>query len=150
MKANAAKKSNLASDLVAGVVGGVANIPDGLASAILAGANPAYGLYAVMIGTPVGALLSSSIFMTIVNTSALSITTGTILAGVEARLLSSSAVYPDPAHWGRHAVGRPAAPGAPDSIHLPFRDDRFSHRHFCTGSTLPTERLYRLRQLLQQ
>ena len=84
MKVNPAKKSNLASDLVAGLVGGVANIPDSLASAILAGANPAYGLYAVMIGTPVGALLSSSIFMTIVNTSALSITTGTILAGVEA------------------------------------------------------------------
>jgi sulfate permease, SulP family len=84
MKANPAKKSNLASDLVAGVVGGVANIPDGLASAILAGANPAYGLYAVMIGTPVGALLSSSVFMTIVNTSALSITTGAALAGFDA------------------------------------------------------------------
>ncbi len=84
MKANPAKKSNLASDLVAGVVGGVANIPDGLASAILAGANPAYGLYAVMIGTPVGALFSSSVFMAIVNTSALSITTGSALAGIEA------------------------------------------------------------------
>ena len=77
-------KSAITSDLVAGLVGGVANIPDGLASAILAGANPAYGLYAVMIGTPVGALFSSSVFMTIVNTSALAITTGTILAGVEA------------------------------------------------------------------
>jgi len=78
------QRSNIASDLVAGVVGGVANIPDGLASAILAGANPAYGLYAVMIGTPVGALLSSSVFMTIVNTSALSITAGTVLAGFDA------------------------------------------------------------------
>ncbi len=77
-------KSAITSDLVAGLVGGVANIPDSLASAILAGANPAYGLYAVMIGTPVGALFSSSVFMTIVNTSALSITTGTALAGFDA------------------------------------------------------------------
>jgi sulfate permease, SulP family len=84
MKANPSKKSNLAADVVAGIVGGVANIPDALASAILAGANPAYGLYAVMIGTPVGALLSSSVFMTITNTSALSITAGTALAGFDA------------------------------------------------------------------
>jgi len=84
MKANPSQKSNLVADLVAGVVGGVANIPDALASAILAGANPAYGLYAVMIGTPVGALLSSSVFMTITNTSALSITAGTALAGFDA------------------------------------------------------------------
>ena len=77
------KKSAITSDLVAGVVGGVANIPDALASAILAGANPAYGLYAIMIGTPIGALLSSSVFITICTTSALSITTGTALAGFD-------------------------------------------------------------------
>ena len=43
-------------DLIAGVTTGVANIPDAMATAILAGANPVQGLYAIMIGTPLGAI----------------------------------------------------------------------------------------------
>jgi len=78
------KKSSLVPDLIAGLISGIGNIPDAMASAILAGVNPVSGLYAVMIGTPVGALLSSSVFITICNTSALAITTGTILAGYDA------------------------------------------------------------------
>ncbi len=76
----ASRSGNLVSDLVAGLTTGVANIPDAMASSILAGANPVQGLYAIMIGTPLGALFGSSAFMNIATTSALSITTGMALA----------------------------------------------------------------------
>jgi MFS superfamily sulfate permease-like transporter len=49
------------ADLVAGLTTGVADIPDANASGVLAGVNPAQGLYAIMDGTPVGALFSRSI-----------------------------------------------------------------------------------------
>jgi sulfate permease, SulP family len=61
MTASPAKsRGNLVADLTAGVTTGVANIPDALASAVLAGANPVQGLYSLMIGTPLGAILFSS------------------------------------------------------------------------------------------
>ena len=79
---NAAKKrGNLVPDLIAGLTTGVANIPDAMASAVLAGANPVQGLYAIMIGTPLGALFGSSAFMNVATTSALAITAGSALAG---------------------------------------------------------------------
>ncbi len=74
-------RGNLVPDLIAGLTTGVANIPDAMASAILAGVNPLQGLYAVMIGTPLGALFSSSAFMNIAATSALAITAGSAVAG---------------------------------------------------------------------
>ena len=74
-------RGNLVPDLIAGLTTGVANIPDAMASAILAGINPLQGLYAVMIGTPLGALFSSSAFMNVAATSALAITAGSAVAG---------------------------------------------------------------------
>ena len=38
-------------------------IPDAIASVILAGVNPTHGFYALMVGTPVGSLFTSSQFM---------------------------------------------------------------------------------------
>ena len=64
-------RGNLVGDLIAGLTTGVANIPDAMASAILAGANPVQGLYAIMIGTPLGAIFGSSAFMNVAATSAL-------------------------------------------------------------------------------
>ena len=49
-------RGNLVGDVIAGLTTGVANIPDPMAAAILAGANPVQGLYAIMIGTPLGAI----------------------------------------------------------------------------------------------
>ena len=40
-------------------------VPVGIASAILAGLNPIHGLYALMIGTPIAAMLVSSHFMVV-------------------------------------------------------------------------------------
>jgi SulP family sulfate permease len=60
-------------DLVAGVVLGVESIPDGLASGLLAGVNPVFGLYGYLFGTVGGALATSSAFMAVQATGAMSV-----------------------------------------------------------------------------
>ncbi len=81
MTTNAAKtRGKLTPDLIAGVTTGVANIPDAMATAILAGANPVQGLYAIMIGTPLGAIFGSFAFMNVSATNAMAITAGSALA----------------------------------------------------------------------
>jgi SulP family sulfate permease len=69
----------LKADLSAGLTTALVAIPDGIASAILAGLNPIHGLYALMIGTPIAALLASSHFMYVANTGALAVATGSAL-----------------------------------------------------------------------
>ncbi|MEA3440533.1 MAG: SulP family inorganic anion transporter [Chloroflexota bacterium] len=54
------KPKNMVSDLVAGLTNAVVNIPDSIAAAVLAGVNPTYAFNAIMVGTPVGALFTSS------------------------------------------------------------------------------------------
>ena len=72
--------SHWTADLIAGLTAGIANIPDAMASAILAGTNPVYGLYGLMTGTPVGALLTSSQFLAVAVTSAMALIVGSTLA----------------------------------------------------------------------
>jgi SulP family sulfate permease len=74
-------RGNLVPDIIAGLTTGVANIPDAMASGVLAGVNPVQGLYAIMVGTPLGAIFGSSAYMNIATTSALAITAGSALAG---------------------------------------------------------------------
>jgi SulP family sulfate permease len=50
---------------------GVQSVPDGLATGLLAGVNPLSGLYAYMVGTFTGALVTSSSFMAIQGTGAM-------------------------------------------------------------------------------
>lgn len=69
----------LKADLSAGLTTALVAIPDGIASAILAGLNPIHGLYALMIGTPIAAMLASSHFMYVSNTGALAVATGSAL-----------------------------------------------------------------------
>lgn len=69
----------LKADLSAGLTTALVAIPDGIASAILAGLNPVHGLYALMIGTPIAAMLASSHFMYVANTGALAVATGSAL-----------------------------------------------------------------------
>jgi len=73
------------SDLQAGLTLGVESIPDGMASAVLAGINPMFGLHAAMVGITVGALRSSSVFMTITTTSAMTVAVGAALGGAADR-----------------------------------------------------------------
>jgi sulfate permease, SulP family len=95
--APAKSRGNLVGDIIAGLTTGVANIPDAMASSILAFANPVQGLYAIMIGTPLGALFGSSAFMNVSATSALAITAGAALSAYtdpdqHARAISTLAV----------------------------------------------------------
>jgi SulP family sulfate permease len=65
------KRATLRRDAVAGLVLGVQSVPDGLATGLLAGVNPLAGLYAYMVGTITGALVTSSSFMAIQGTGAM-------------------------------------------------------------------------------
>jgi SulP family sulfate permease len=71
-------RGTIRPDMVSGVVLGVESVPDALASGVLAGINPLYALYAVMLATPVGAFFASSVFMSVQTTSAMSL----VVAGV--------------------------------------------------------------------
>ena len=54
-----AGRRNFGADLTAGITVALVSIPDAMATAILAGVNPLNGLYALMVGTPIAALLAS-------------------------------------------------------------------------------------------
>jgi SulP family sulfate permease len=71
---------NVRSDAVAGVVLGVESVPDALASGVLAGVNPLYALYAVMMGTPVGAIFSGSVYLSVQTTSAMALVVASVPA----------------------------------------------------------------------
>lgn len=64
------------NDLLAGLTSGIAQIPDAMASGVLARLSPIQGLYAVIAGTPVAALAAGSVLMAVVPTGALSVATG--------------------------------------------------------------------------
>ncbi|MFC2031292.1 SulP family inorganic anion transporter, partial [Chloroflexota bacterium] len=81
MKGLTLNRETAGADLVAGLVDAVTSIPDALGSAVLAGLNPIHGLYAIMIGTPVGALTTGSVFMNVSITSAMALAVGEALAG---------------------------------------------------------------------
>lgn len=68
----------LADDLKAGLVLGIESVPDGLATGFLAFVNPVYGLYGYMMGTFAGAFFTSSVFMTIQATGAMSLVVGSV------------------------------------------------------------------------
>jgi SulP family sulfate permease len=67
------RKKTLRHDAVSGLVLGVESVPDGLASGLLAGVNPVYGLYGYLFGTFSGALATSSHFMAVQATGAMAI-----------------------------------------------------------------------------
>ncbi len=73
-------KKHLTSDLLAGLTFAVANIPTAMAHAILATVNPVLGINTLMIAVPIGAIFTSSVYMNISTTSALSVAVGSSLA----------------------------------------------------------------------
>ena len=60
-------------DAVAGLVLGVESVPDGLAAGLLAGLNPVSGLYAYLFGMVGAAFFTSSSFMAVQATGAMSL-----------------------------------------------------------------------------
>jgi SulP family sulfate permease len=69
-------KTTITADVIAGLTASIPSIPDAMASGVLAGVNPIYGLYGLMVGTPIAALFTGSAFMSVVTTSAMAITIG--------------------------------------------------------------------------
>lgn len=69
-------KNTLWKDGVAGLINAVVSIPDGLASAALAGVNPVYGLYTSIAGPVVGSSLVNAQLMQISTTSASALAAG--------------------------------------------------------------------------
>jgi SulP family sulfate permease len=67
------RRETAKDDAMAGLVLGVESIPDGLASGLLAGVNPVAGLYGYLYGMIGGALFTSTAFMTVQSTGAMSI-----------------------------------------------------------------------------
>ena len=56
-------RRTMREELGAGLVLGLESVPDGLAARLLAGLNPVAGLYGYLVGTAVGTLATSSVFM---------------------------------------------------------------------------------------
>ena len=70
----------LRRDGVAGLINAVVSVPDGLASAALAGVNPIYGLYTSIAGPIAGGALQSAQLMQISTTSASALAAGQAVA----------------------------------------------------------------------
>ncbi len=68
------------SDIVAGLINAVVSVPDGLASAALAGVNPVHGLYTSIAAPIGGSLLVSTQLMQIATTSASALAAGQAIA----------------------------------------------------------------------
>ena len=80
MQALRPERANLKADVVAGLTFAVVNVPQAMAHALLAMVNPVLGIYTLMVAVPIGALFTSSVFMNVSTTSALSVATGAGLA----------------------------------------------------------------------
>lgn len=73
------KRPKFPKDLIAGLIGAVAIIPDGMASAVMAKLNPVNGIYSAVAGLAIGAWSTNSVYMSVATTSALALATGSII-----------------------------------------------------------------------
>lgn len=78
------QRHNWAADLTAGLTFAVVNVPQAMAHALLAAVNPILGIYTLMVAVSIGALFTSSVYMNVSTTSALSV------AGVQGLRLSQA------------------------------------------------------------
>jgi SulP family sulfate permease len=83
---------NLPADIGASITMALVAVPDAIASAILAGVNPTYGFNALIVGTPIGSLFTSSQFMNIGSTAAMMLAVGGVMANFSAENILSALV----------------------------------------------------------
>ena len=76
-------RQDLRADALAGLTGAVASVPDGMASSVLAGVNPIYGLHASMAAPWAGGLATSTRLMVITTTGAAALAAGSALEDVD-------------------------------------------------------------------
>lgn len=77
------RRRHLRKDIVAGLPGAISSVPDGMAASVLAGVNPAHGLYASFVGPVAGGIMSSTRLMVVTTTSAAALAAGSVLATYE-------------------------------------------------------------------
>jgi SulP family sulfate permease len=87
-----AGRSGLVANLTAGFTTALVTIPDAMATAILAGVSPINGLYSLMVGMPIAALLASSQFMVVATTGAIGVTVNSVLHDVTPDKIMSALV----------------------------------------------------------
>ena len=73
------RRADLKADALAGLPGAISSVPDGMATAVLVGVNPAYGLYASFAGKIGGGLTTSTTMMVVTTTTAASLAAGSAL-----------------------------------------------------------------------
>jgi len=73
------ERRNLTADLIAGLTFAIVNVPQAMAHALLAFVNPMLGVYTLMVAVPVGALFTSSVYMNVSTTAAISVAVGAVL-----------------------------------------------------------------------
>lgn len=73
----------LKDEAISGLPGAIGSVPDGMASAVLAGVSPVFGLYASAAGPIAGGLTSSTRLMVITTTTAAALAAGSALTGVD-------------------------------------------------------------------
>jgi branched-chain amino acid transport system permease protein len=69
--------------MVAGLPGAIASVPDGMASAVLAGVNPVHGLYASFAGPVAGGMTASTKLMVITTTTASALAAGSAVKHID-------------------------------------------------------------------
>ena len=73
------ERGNLIADLIAGLTFAVVSVPQAMAHALLALVNPLLGIYTLVVAVPIGAIFSSSVYMNVSTTAALSVAVGAVL-----------------------------------------------------------------------
>jgi SulP family sulfate permease len=73
------ERSNFKADIIAGLTFAIVNVPQAMGHAVLAAVNPVLGIYTLMVAVPVGAIFTSSVFMNVSTTGALSVAAGAVL-----------------------------------------------------------------------
>lgn len=77
-------RASFRRDAIAGLNTAIANVPDGMANAVIVGVNPIYGLYATTVGPFVGGIFASTRLIIITTTAAASLTAGQSITRVPA------------------------------------------------------------------
>lgn len=86
------QRRHLRSDLLAGLPGAISSVPDGMAASVLAGVNPAHGLYACFAGPIAGGLTSSTRLMVVTTTSAAALAAGSAISSYDGTARSDAMV----------------------------------------------------------